>query len=73
MMFTDTKRKTIYIDYSVRAEDLVVALMKAGGIDWKDWKIDYVENVIYLDGNYDIAPDAMINQLDLFSKLTRNN
>lgn len=72
MTFEDKDKQIIYITESINAHELMVMLMRVGGVDWKHWKIESFHDSVELDGDYEVAPDAMVNQLELFRKL-RNN
>lgn len=72
MIYKHEEYKTLYITEEISAHNLVVFLMRSAGSEWKEWKISFVENVYNFEFDYDIVPNAMINQIDLFKKFSDN-
>jgi hypothetical protein len=71
MIEINKEKKTVYIIGENSAQDVISAIMKAGGLHWKEWSISD-EDYFYeesLSEMYDV-PNILLSQFDLFNHIS---
>ena len=70
MIEVDKERKIVYIIGENSAQDVISAIMKAGGMHWKEWTISD-EDCFFPETLSEIyeVPNIMLNQCTLFNHI----